>query len=260
MRVRTYPWWFLLLAIGIGGCLVVGNVTVAPLVYAEDGGDDEGDEDCDLLFEDVDFFIEINSTDGDAGVQLNLDGEGWKKLKIEGPGGRTLLRVKAKQSIEKQGLTEFFFESAEPSFEDQPLKEFLELFPEGWYTFEGVTTEGAEICTIALLTHDLPAGPEIDANLDGDGNLVISWTEVTESFDHPGAPDRPIEIESYEVIASVGDGEFRALLGPDDRQVTVPPEVLAHGEPGDEVKYEVLAKEASGNQTLSERLFIIPPS
>ena len=254
--IRESRWLFLCLALVIGGGLTAQAVLMSNVARADD--DDDSDDDCDLPFADLDFFVEINSTDGDAGVQLLLDGEGWKRLEIENPNGRRLLKVKAKGSIGKQGLTEFFFESAEPSFEDQTLEDFLSLFPEGGYSFEGVTTEREEICGIALLTHDLPAGPEIDASLDGDGDLVISWTGVTESFDHPGAPEREIEIETYEVIADVGDAEFRVLLGADDDQVTVPAEVLAHGESGDEVKYEVLAKEASGNQTLSERLFVIP--
>ena len=41
------------------------------------------------------------------------------------------------------GITEFFFESAEPSFEEQSLEELLALFPEGLYRFrcaEGAAT------------------------------------------------------------------------------------------------------------------------
>ena len=255
--IRELRWLFILLALIIGGGLTAQTVLLSSVAYADDH-DDDSDEDCDVLFADVDFFIEINSTDGDSGVQLLLDGEGWEKLEIENPNGKRLLNVKAKSSIKQQGLTEFFFESAEPSFEDQTLVEFLELFPEGVYTFEGVTTEHEGICGMALFTHDLPEGPEIDAELDGDGNMVISWTEVTESFDHPGVPEREIEIDTYEVIADVGDAEFRVLLTADDDQVTIPAELMAHVESGDQVKYEVLAKEESGNQTLSEDLFDIP--
>ena len=116
--------------------------------------DDHDEEDCQEKY-DVTWFIEINATDGDAGVQLLLDGKQWKELEIENPKGKELLNVRTKGSLKKQGLTEFFFESAEPSFEEQSLKKFLKLFPEGEYEFEGETTNNEEICATAELTHDL---------------------------------------------------------------------------------------------------------
>ncbi len=61
-----------------------------------------------IEFDDVEFFIEVNSTDEDAGVQLSLDGEQWKSLKIFDPDGQQILNVKAKGSLNIQGLTEFF--------------------------------------------------------------------------------------------------------------------------------------------------------
>ena len=35
--------------------------------------------------------IEVNSTDGDAGLQIFLDGEAWKKIRIEDPNGKPRL-------------------------------------------------------------------------------------------------------------------------------------------------------------------------
>ena len=63
---------------------------------------------------------------------------------------------------------------------------------------------------------------------------------------------RDIEVESYEVIAEVVDGDvdFRMLLPAEARGVTLPPEFEA--EAGYLVKFEVLCKEVSGNQTISE--------
>ena len=75
--------------------------------------------------------IEINGTDGDAGIQIFLDGEGWDSMKVFDPNGKTVLNFKAKGSVGMQGITELFFESAEPSFDEQPLDELLALFPEG---------------------------------------------------------------------------------------------------------------------------------
>jgi hypothetical protein len=56
--------------------------------------------------------------------------------------------------------------------------EFLELFPEGEYEFEGKLRDGGEICGTAEFSHNLPGAPDTEAELDGDGNLVISWEEA----------------------------------------------------------------------------------
>ena len=57
------------------------------------------------------------------------------------PDGDKLLDVGAQESLNTQGLTEFFFESAELSFEEVSLEEFLARFPEGEYTFIGETID-----------------------------------------------------------------------------------------------------------------------
>jgi len=237
--------------------LILAAITALFLGVAQVGwaGDDDDDE-C-IEEYDVDWFIEINSTDGDAGAQLLLDGEQWTKLEIKDPDGRQILKVKAKQSLQEQGLTEFFFESAEPSFEERSLAEFLELFPEGDYDFDGELRDGGEICATAEFSHNLPGAPVIDAELDMDGNLVISWEEADGSLDLPDAPVREIVVDSYEVIAEVidGDVDFRMVLPAEATEVTLPPEFLDDTESGDVVKYEVLCKEETGNQTITERTF-----
>ena len=78
-------------------------------------------------------------------------------------------------------------------------------------------------------------------------NAVIQWLPVA---DPPGS-----EIISYEVVIEKEEGTlrvFKADMGPDDTTVTVPPEFL---QADTAYKFEVLAKEASGNQTISEREF-----
>ena len=69
-----------------------------------------------IPFDDAELFIEINSTDGDAGIQVFVDGEGWERLVIKDPSGKQLLVINGTTSVKAQGLTELFFESAEPSF------------------------------------------------------------------------------------------------------------------------------------------------
>ena len=196
--------------------------------------------------------IEINDTDGDAGIQIFLDGVGWDHMTVTDPYGNQVLDFGAAGSVGIQGITELFFESAEPSFDEQPLEELLELFPEGNYKFEGTTTEGDTLKGKAKLTHALPDGPvlvlpeEDDDAVDPD-NTVIQWESVA---DPPGSM-----IVGYRVIVAKESGAFREIeveVGPETTTVTVPPEFM---DPGTEYKYEVLAIEASGNQTITEREF-----
>jgi len=204
-----------------------------------------------IPFADVEFFIEVNSTDGDAGVQLFLDGEQWRNLMMFNPDGDKLLDVTAQDSLDTQGLTEFFFESAEPSFEEVSLEEFLDRFPEGEYTFVGETIDGDQLEGSATFTHVIPKGPSIISPEEGEtveaDDVVIEWEPVT----GPAG----VEIVSYEVIVASDEalGEFRVLLPATATSVEVPEEVF---DPEvTEYKFEVLAKEESGNQTITETEF-----
>ncbi len=196
--------------------------------------------------------IELNATDLDAGIQIFLDGEGWDRMIGIDPDGNTILDISAVGSIGIQGITELFFESAEPSLEEQSLEELFELFPEGIYKFEGTTTEGDVLKGRARLTHALPDGPELvlpeedDDEVDPD-NTVIEW----ELVDDPQGS----MIVGYMVIVERETGGLRVFsadVGPETTSVTVPPEFMASGTA---YKFEVLAIEASGNQTISEREF-----
>jgi hypothetical protein len=203
--------------------------------------------------DEAEFFIEINSTDGDAGIQVFLDGVGWKKMKIFDPDGNKIVDVRNKDSVRMQGITEFFFESAEPSFDVQTLEELMALFPEGRYTFAGVTADGEPLTGKTKLTHDFPEGPMLIVPVDGEDvdpdDALFMWAPVA---DPPGS-----EIVSYEVVIECDEPEFTKttlLVGPDVTSVTAPPEFLDQ-EDLDECKWEVLAKEDSGNQTISEAEF-----
>ena len=175
-----------------------------------------------IEYDDLEFFIEVNDTDGDAGVQLFLDGEQWKSLKMFSPDDEELLDVEASESLNIQGLTEFFFESAEPSFDDVPLDEFLDRFPEGEYSFSGMTIDGDPMEGTATFTHDIPDAPVIISPEEDDDveidEAVIEWEPVT------GPPG--IEIVSYEVIVENEEtiGDFKILLPPTKTSVTIPEE------------------------------------
>jgi hypothetical protein len=211
-------------------------------------------------FEESRIFIEYNSTDNDLGFHVFLDGEDWKSLKIVGPEGRNIFKVEGKGAYKELGLTELFFEGAEPSLFDVPLDELLGLFPEGRYEFEGKTVDGGEIEGDATLTHAVPAGPDVSASDDevGAGNaLTIRWNPVTEEATDPAGgifPDLPIDVVAYQVIVESFEVTLPAIDPPSPMSVTVPPEFVASLEPG-EHEFEVLAIEQGGNQTITSDSF-----
>ena len=196
------------------------------------------------------ILIELNATDEDVGMQILLDGEGWKKVRISDPNGRRIFEVKGKGGVGRTGVTELFFESEEPSLAELPLEEFLARFPEGEYEFSGVTIEGDELAGVATLTHAIPDGPVLvspeEGAVEDPAATVVAWEPVA---DPPGS-----SIFEYQVIVERADllRVFSVHVPATVTSVTVPAEFLERGRP---YKFEVLAIEAGGNQTLSESFF-----
>jgi hypothetical protein len=201
---------------------------------------------------DATMIVEVNATDGDAGLQVFLDGEPWRSMSISGPDGRTMLAVNAEGRLENFGLTELFSESSEPPFDVFPLEQFKTLFPEGRYSFEGTTVEGARLVGRATLTHNIPDRPEIISPAAGStvapNDVVARWLPVT-------TPAR-IDVVGYRAIVTREDPlrVFSVDLPASVTAVTVSPEFL---ESGVEYKLEVQAIEAGGNQTLTEIAFLV---
>lgn len=253
--IRTF------LRTGLSAFSFAALITVAPLSLADD--DDDDDE---IPFDVANVFFELNNTDGDLGIHALIDGEAWKKLEIEGPRERELLDIRVKSRLRRQGLTEIFFESAEPSFDELSPRRFFRRFPEGEYEVEGETLEGVELESVAIVTHVMPAPPEprvngMSAAEDCDAELpvvsdpvVISWDPVTLSHPEIGRTNEPIEVVNYEVVVEIDETPFRnsIILPPSVTSFQVPSEILALG---DEVKFEVLVREVSGNQTAVESCF-----
>jgi hypothetical protein len=219
----------------------------------------------------ADVFAELNDTDGDLGFHALIEGDAWKRLKIEDPDGRQILLVRPVRSLAQQGLTELFFESAEPPFDELSPEEFFDRFPEGRYEITGRTIEGDKMRSRDRFTHVMPAPPDnlevsgesalSDCDEDGpvkvDKNepIIISFDEVEESHPDLGAFDPDIEIVGYQVVVEREEPTvlvFSIDLPPSETEVEVPPEFIALGE---EFKFEVLAREASGNQTAVESCF-----
>ncbi len=203
-----------------------------------------------IRLENVDIFVEVNDTSGNAGIQMFLDGEGWDSMTLMDPNGNMLFDVNADGGVGAQGITEFFFESAEPSFDVQTLEELLALFPEGDYSFRGTTTEGKKLNGKSKLTHAIPDAPPIKFPAAGElVNPNWAWFEWGRVPNPPGS-----RIVGYDVsVWNLNNGRtFAAELGSKARTITVPPEFM---DPATEYKFEVLAIERSGNRTISEREF-----
>jgi hypothetical protein len=193
------------------------------------------------------LFIETNATDGDAGLQLSLDGEDWNRLKIIDPRGRTIMNTKATSRLENYGLTGLTFESSEPGFDEVPFKKFKQRFPEGKYKFRGETVEGRKLRGTDKFSHDVPKMPVITSPTAGSAvdpnGFKVTWEPVT-------SPSG-IDIVRYIVIATQEDPtrELEMELGGSATSATIPGEFL---DPGTETSIEVLAKAKNGNQTITE--------
>src|SRR5262245_43226746 len=103
-------------------------------------GNDDGDEE-ETAFDEAYLFFELNDTDGDLGIHSLIDGDAWKRLEIDDPNDVRMLDVLVRGRLRRQGLTEVFFESAEPPFDELSPEKFFKRFPEGVYDFSGRTLD-----------------------------------------------------------------------------------------------------------------------
>jgi hypothetical protein len=198
-----------------------------------------------LAFEQHDLYIEYNATAGDAGLQLAADAEDWKRFQLLDTNGRPLIDVHASGGLRRPfGLSELFLEASEPSFTHVPFRTFKKRFPEGTYRFQGVASDGRRLVGSDRLTFVVPAAPKVTfptkgALVDPDG-FKVTWEPVT----------RPagVKIVTYQVIVNQGDRELSMYLPPTATSATIPGEFL---EPATETGGELLAREKSGNQTIT---------
>jgi hypothetical protein len=221
-------------------------------------------------FEVADLYFELNDTDGDLGLHGLIDGEAWQLLEIESPDESLNLRVNARGSLRQQGMTELFFESAEPPFDELPPEAFFARFPEGTWEISGLTLDGEEMESTDRLRHVMPAPPDdvlvggVPAAEDCEAvplpvvtePVVISWDPVTASHPEVGRSG-PIVVVRYELVIE------REGPSPLSLKVELPPEVtefeIPEGftAPGEAFKFEILVRERTGNQTGIESCFEI---
>jgi hypothetical protein len=221
-------------------------------------------------FDEAEVFFELNDTDGDLGIHALIDGEPWKELEIEHPNGSDMLEIEVKGRLKRQGLTELFFESAEPTFDELDPEKFFRRFPKGEYEIEGETLEGDELESVAEVTHLIPA-PAENIEVNGQdvpedceegpvpvvsGPVTVTWDEVTMSHSELGRTNEPIEVVRYQVVVEQEDLELvlSVDLPPDVTEIELPEGFTALGI-GEEFKIEILVREESFNQTAVESCF-----
>ena len=105
------------------------------------------------------IYFELNDTDGDLGIHGLIDGDAWRSLEIEGPGELELMNVWLRTGLRRQGLTEFFFESAEPPFDELSPAAFLNRFKPGIYEIGAVSLDGVEFEEEVRVSHVLAGQP-----------------------------------------------------------------------------------------------------
>lgn len=255
--------------------LMAAAMSTSTLVFANE---EEGE------LEEAELFFELNDTDGDLGIHGFADGDGWKELKIVGPDERKLLDVDVKSRLKRQGLTELFFESAEPCFPsvpecDDPLdpQTFFDRFQEGIYEIEAETLDGEELENEVYLSHIIPAAPVVTSvggeepaeNCDADelpavnpdDGVTIVWELVTMSHASlpPGSEivDISEDVIYYEFVAEIDETPYKStsIVPANVNEWTIPEEFIdlleglkdEEGEPIEEIKFEILVRVDNGD-------------
>jgi hypothetical protein len=214
------------------------------------------------------LIIEFNSTDEDIGVHGAFDDHGWKALCVFDPTGKRVLDVGPQGQLRDLTMAGIFFESREPPIAEFSFADLKAAFPEGEYTVLGDSFDGTTLVGRATFTHDVPAPPTITAPRlaeDPRGtrktpvpvqDLAVTWEDVTKTVD-----GGPVNITGYQVIVTkefhddphgFSQPIYDVHVRPNLNSLRVPVEFL---EPSTVYELEVLALEASGNQTISVGFF-----
>ena len=215
------------------------------------------------------FYIEHNATAGDTGVHGMFDSSTFAELCVYDPNGTQILAIKPQNQLADLTMAGIFFESREPEHSETSVEEHLQNFPEGQYTVRGVTYDGIGYHGTATFTHNVPQQPQmifppemVDEENIGDvvvapHDVEIVWEPVTETIFGD-----PVEIAGYEVIVrrltpanphGFAHANYDVHVLPTATSLSIPDEFW---EPNTPYEWEVLALEASGNQTLTSGFFM----
>lgn len=206
--------------------------------------------------EDARLKFEINSTDGDGGVQVFIDAEEWTTMSIFDPQGKRIFSTETRGRLARFGGSELFLESGEPPFSELPLSKLLKQWPAGVYRFRGTGADGQLFRGSARLTHRLPTGPRLVAPVESSApqeprDTVMHWRRVPAPkggriIGYQVLVERETELKALPVVT------LDVMMPPTATSLRVPPGFLR---PNAEYSWEVLAIEGSGNQTLSSSTF-----
>ena len=244
-----------------------GSLIMSPAGPAQEAGE--------LPFSEAQLYFELNHTDGDLGFHGLIDGDAWKSLEIEAPNEALLMNVWIRNNLRRQGLTEIFFESDEPSFDELSPRQFFNRFPAGIYEVEGITLEDEELEAEIRVSHVMP-GPPGGIKVNGRNSAVncdatlpvvsepvtLDWNAVTKSHPTVGTPNVNVTVLKYEVVGEIErEGQNPDVLvfsAEVPRNVTIFefPESFT-GLADGEMKFEIVTKLTNGNQTAVESCFEI---
>ncbi len=220
-------------------------------------------------FSEAELFFELNDSDGDLGIHSSIDGPAWKRLKIKDPNKHTILDITPEGRLARQGLTQLFIESAEPSFDELAPAKFFRRFPEGPYVVKARTLDGGRLQSTVRLSHVMPARP---GNIVVNGvpsvgcdvtpfpivstPVIVKWDAVTTSHPQIGRAGL-VDIVRYQFFVEqpgVSGFDLSVDLPPSETQFKIPAKILALGT---DFKYEIIARTASGNNTAVEACFTL---
>lgn len=191
-------------------------------------------------FKEETMTIEYTATSGEAAVVLKAETEqavdrvevrspfGGSVLEMNGPGGQPL------------SLSGFVLESVETT-----PAELFAMFPEGGYALRGRSTDGRPLLGHALLSHQLPAAPQVIFPYEGAADVSTKDLQLSWAADP--------QVARYRVVLEQGDADNMMVELPrGSTSLVVPDGVL---EPGQPTLFEVGAVGQNGNCTLVEIKF-----
>jgi hypothetical protein len=262
-----------LIPVAIGAALALAVTQVS---LGQDNGDDEEEE---LEFEEADLFFELNNTDGDLGLQGFVEGDAWKSLTIDAPGEENeieLMNIWLRGGLRRQGLSEFFFESDEPGFDELSPAAFFRRFPQGVYDIEGITLDDEEMESEVFLSHVMAGPPPGRVKINGQNSpancdapnlpvvtepVTLDWNPVTQSHPTIGTPGVAVTVHHYEVVGEIEretapeELVFSAILPRNRTKFEFPVDFTSLAE--DEMKWELIIVLNNGNKTAVESCFEI---
>ena len=154
-----------------------------------------------IRLEDSTVIVEVNDTEGDAGLQFFLDGEPWRSMKIFRPGGKKVLDLNATGRLRNFGLTESLLtRPTSPSSTSCRSASSSGASRRGPTSSPGGRSRGRSWsarggCRTTSRTARRSSRPPPDSTVP-DGNVTPRWAPV---------PEAGIEIEGCRVIVERED-------------------------------------------------------